>query len=1183
MIRSSMESLLAMAAMLGEVEMQRLLDALVVFGAALLLEAEKVTKERASMIWYLLYPFRGTTEPPKLNAKHPIRSGLTSYGTRVARHPIITLLISLAVASVLIYPIPFLYTSKFANGASSLPNHVWTSAQPFDGDSHTRPDVVMRSLWIHGSYMKALEPDVLQTALEIQNEILGSTLNFNPRRTSIGQQPTVNAMDQDLTTEMRDSFHAINGLSNSSWFFHSPLLYWGCSKENIASDHEIIQTVNNRSSQSTSVNVTLRHSIVFSGKRFENRRLVAADALVITLVHMLDSPVGRLWEKKAQEIAQRGSNQWRIIPPDPKSHESTLYEFRFQPLSLGDDVVLSILLIISLAYYYKNVRKMRALNSRAGLITATLVQLAVSTMSSFTICAILKIDLSKIPREYYTLVIFYLGSQNICKYIDNVIMTPSDRPTSFRIGEALGEKGHIPLASLAQNIGILWILSTAVYPPAAGFITFLVLALILDYFFLLTFFTAVLSIDVRRTELSDSLNRVSVQNDHFPQNRQPKRTWWDTILNGEAPASTRLAGTVVMVGTVFILDSHFVDGSLYETTKQVLRSMISHSQSPPPSNVSPLSVDIHQARTPTAWLRMQDHETAHEVIKVIKPHASRYIARVYDPIVFVMNGSDRTPNRSGVRLFLPAAYDFARNQFGTLVAFVLVLCAAVALLMHYLLWDESPEVDYEDRPDDDPLISVKTLTHGHSLDIALIKTSNDGIIVTVGLDRRIRVWDIRNKDFSIVYHHSSKNPFPVLALAIDRYSKWMAILSAKNQVLLWNIPEKRWGPEMSVDVKGRTPASFGFGHSKTGVIDPVLIIRHNGMMTELNMEANESKDLRVCHSPLVCVRPHFEKPTSQYPNPPLRIITSSKKGCVHVASLLETGWTSEGLDIREISDDREIRSVLPLPVLSSFLAVRDHTIDLIDIFTHRVTHTFETKQMKPESLRCFHSTRRRPQCGSVGLASLALVYTDAETGSCILQSYLPQRDGDTICFRDPFTPGSKTCCLWRETVENRFLIENPGEWRTLPIGYVVGVRKRESAAETKKTTGIDLALTSSPGLRRRGAPQGICSKKEPDVEDDVWEAWSISAKGDRSTTPLSDGLHGFEHLLVSGLGPMEIVGRKTIAVALGNVVKVVTVGHDRFDDFENDDDATFVGMPATSRKKKHGTPQRKRTNENEPI
>jgi hypothetical protein len=63
---------------------------------------------------------------------------------------VITLLISVAIATILIYPFPFLYTNNFANGSSNLPHHVWTAAQPFDGDANILQDVVMRSFWVHG-------------------------------------------------------------------------------------------------------------------------------------------------------------------------------------------------------------------------------------------------------------------------------------------------------------------------------------------------------------------------------------------------------------------------------------------------------------------------------------------------------------------------------------------------------------------------------------------------------------------------------------------------------------------------------------------------------------------------------------------------------------------------------------------------------------------------------------------------------------------------------------------------------------------------------------------------------------------------------------------------------------------------------------------------------------------------
>jgi hypothetical protein len=1016
--------------------------------------------------------------------------------------------------------------------------------------------------------MKALEHDVLQSALEIQDALLGPTVDFAPRRSS--NQLSFYDPFTDLTTDERDTLHAINGLTNSSWFFHSPLQYWSCSSDAIAQDKDIITTVNEHSHQSTSINVTLRHPMIFSGKRIENRHLVAADALVITLVHMLDSPVGRQWERKAEELALKNSGKWQMYPPEGRSLNPTLYEFRFQPLSNMDDFWLAVFYTGLTGYFLHSLRKLHAVKSRIGLTLAVFTQIAVTILSSFTVCAVLKIDLSHVPRAAYPAVIILIGLGNIFNLIYAVIMTPPQATSSVKIGEALGQTGHIALSSFAMNLILSWSLSKILGGPAiTAMCAFASIAIVFDLFYFLTFFTPILSVDIQRTELSDALSRASIRNGSSTNLQQTRKSWLRNFLDSNTPFSTRLAGPIVMMISMVVAQWHFFEN---ESWGQTLGRLFAIWATGPQisTSVSKLSADIHQAREPTAWLRLQDHESAHEVIRVIKPDSHSYIARVYDPLVFVLNGSDRTPNNGGVRRFLPAAYDLAEHQFWIFLLSVTIIVAAVALFLNYLLWNESSDADEEER-EDDPLLSIKTLNRGHSLDILHLTTSRDGVLATVGLDRWIRIWDVRKGIMSYIVQDFESNidPFPVLGIAIDNDSNWLAILSGKNQVYLWNIPERRWGPSMAVEMKGRAPLAFCFGYDKDEFINPLVVVRHNGLMSELHVESKENKEIRICRTPLVCVRQHFEKPVAGNPDPPPRIITSSKKGCVHIASQLEQGWISDEVRIPEPEDDKEILSIVPLPSLGSFLAVRKHSVDLIDIVSRNVTHTFKTLPMKKDSLRCFHSTRRRPQCGSVGLANLAIAYTCEVTGNVILQSYLPEREGDTICFRDPSTPGSKTCCLWRETVEHRFEVENPGQWEALQVGYLVGVRKRESvSAETSVRPPANI------GLRRRGSKsrpidEGVVS------EDEAWEVWSISARGLQVTSPLF-GYNERDHLLISELGPMKKVGKRSLAVVLGNIVKVITVGHENFDGESSNDDGAFVGMASVGRRKKL-VGQRKKT------
>lgn len=67
----------------------------------------------------------------------------------------------------------------------------------------------------------------------------------------------------------------------------------------------------------------------------------------------------------------------------------------------------------------------------------------------------------------------------------------------------------------------------------------------------------------------------------------------------------------------------------------------------------------------------------------------------------------------------------------------------------------------------------------------------------------------------------------------------------------------------------------------------------------------------------------------------------------------------------------------------------------------------------------------------------------------------------------------------------------------------------------------------------------------------------LSAKGERNTVTLStdeDSESSNGHLLVSSCGPIIRVGQRSIAVGMGNVVKIITVGHERFSIEENSDD-----------------------------
>lgn len=1110
------------------------------------------------MIWYLLYPFRGTTEAPVLAPSHPLRNGLARYGSYAASHVVTTLLVSVAVATMFIYPIPFLFTTDFINGASNLPHHAWTVAQPLPYGAAIHPDVMMRSIWVHSSYMQALDKSLLSSALDLQDQLLGSTESFNPSRARREDRLLPQDHDIDLSPLQRDAFHAINGLTNQSWFFHSPLQYWDCSKERILADPDILTTVNDRKNQSTSVNVTLRHSIVFSGKRFEERRLIAADALVITLVYLRDSPVGRQWERKAATIPEKIVNKWDVYPPDGRTSASQLYEFHFRPISRQDSVILTIAYGLTSLYFFMSLSKLRAFKSKFGLILTVVTQIAFSLMSSFTICAIFRTDLSRIPRAAYPLVVLAMSLENIFRLINSVILTPSEDSTSSRIGHAFGDTAYTAIASSMQNVIILTVLSRWVSPGVSEFCTFAAIAIVFDLFYLSTFFLSVLSVDVRRTELSDALAKASMRH-NWNTSETKTHSALDLVLRGKAAMSTRIAGTIIMLGFVLIAQWHFFeDETICHFLGRILRETV-HSETIM-SDDSSLD-GLHQARSPKSWLRLQDHETAHEIISIIKPSAHSYVARVYEPVVFVMKDSDRMPNVKEPTL-LPAAYDFFNHQLTRFLVIVIVVLAAVRLLTNYLLWEDDAGDDEHHHLNSDPLLSVKSFGGGHVLDIAMLAASPDGHVVSVGLDRLICIWDVRPGGINYVIADGEKNdevPFPVLAMAMDGDSEWLAILSS-YKVVLWNLKERRWGPTLPVDLYGQKPEAFFFTPSnQNDDIPRLVLVRRNGTLTEFAPHLGEGEDFGVCRSPLTCVQPLVEKGKQSSPAK-VSVVTASRRGCVHTAIREPSAWKSRGVELEGL-DGHAVHQVVPLPSLGLFLIAGANRVHLVNMEDHTLIHTFQTENMGPRSLQSAHSPRQSAQTGSGGLTWLTLCYTEAETGDCIIHSYAPPEDSDFICFDSSAVPISRGWCSWDSAEETKRHVENPGTWDIVSDGSVVGVRqkswqRRGVTAESRRR---------ADGLRHR-SPRKETSR-------DVfgrWEVWTVSQLSRMRTDETRQLFQDDEksgHLMVSELGPMIRVGQRSVAFSFGNVVKLMTVGgHERFDVGAGDTDREHLNMGSRRRK-----------------
>ncbi|KAL6911063.1 sterol-sensing domain of SREBP cleavage-activation domain-containing protein [Trichoderma evansii] len=1085
------------------------------------------------MIWYLLYPLRGTTEAPVLAPSHPFRRAVARYGRHASRNAIRTLLASAGVASLLIYPVPFLYTTDFIIAASNLPHHVWTAAQPLRYDAAITPDIIMRSIWIHSSYMQALSPDVLLSALELQDELLGTTQDFGPGRYS--GLPPPDDPNAPLSPAQRDALHVVNGLTDQSWAFQSPLLYWNCSRERILADEDILATVNDKKNQSTPANITLRHSIVFSGKRFEDRRLLAADALVITLLYRSASPVGRQWENVALSLPSKVGDKWDIYPANGQVSGNQLYEFKFRPITAQDSIIFAVAYAVALLYFLINLTKLRAIKSKIGLIVTVIAQIFLSIVSSLTVCAFLNLDLSRIPRAAYPLIVLIMSLEHILRLMNALIRTPSEDSTSNRIGYAFGEIAPAALAISTQNCAILIALSRVVSPGVSEFCIFAAVAVVLDTFYLSTFFLSVLSVDVRRMELGDALAKESMRRNRNA-NYNRNSSWVKRILQGKVALSTRVAGTIVVLCFVFIAQSHFFgDGDISRRLSQLYGGKNLEPGLSSPSRTSLLK-EIHQARSPTSWLLLQDHDAAHEIIRIMKPSAYSYIARVYEPLVFVKKGSNRVP-RMKESILSPAVLDFINHQLAALVCIDVLVVFLLRRLTAYLLPDDKAKREGLGDPGEEPSLEVKTLSGGHSLDIAMLAYSSGGYAVSVGLDRKICLWDLNNENRCFTISDTERDiriKFPVLALAIDEDSDWLAILSS-DAVTFWNIATNVLGPIVATETYNQKPTAFFLEPNASSDIPRPAVVWKNGAVLDIEPASGKSREFILC-SGLTCAR-QLTSIAGEHHRPNVFLIATSRNGDIHIVERIGLSWGEQKVFTGKLASD-EIHQVVPLSPLPYFLASSKSDVHLINLNDGSTAWRFSIENLRPRSLDCAFSCHRASNALSIGLKSFTLSYQALDSGDGILHSFTPHEDDDAIFLQNYGNDRAISgWCGWFEAVQTKKRIDNPGVWRILHDGSAIGLRRRpRTELRNRQQQAISSVRNRLPNAKSQKVGAFNC-----------WELWR-AASGDRQDideiTPLFASDEDPEQMIVCEPGPGVKFGESSVAFAFGNVIKLATLsGH----------------------------------------
>ncbi|KAK5005598.1 hypothetical protein LTR28_007513 [Elasticomyces elasticus] len=207
------------------------------------------------------------------------------------------------------------------------------------------------------------------------------------------------------------------------------------------------------------------------------------------------------------------------------------------------------------------------------------------------------------------------------------------------------------------------------------------------------------------------------------------------------------------------------------------------------ANLSALP-SINQTASPIEWLQMQDHNTAREVINMVLPDARRLMLRIFDPVVFVRTGADRTVTPVLNRDWPTVLRDFALQHCYPFAVVVVFVVAFVTVLMNFLLWDDNAD------------------------DAAFLARLS--------------------------------------ACAVDDTSRWAAVCTATGQTLFWDIANRSLLRSVSLELEKQDLLLFEFinGHGKDRQSPQLVLVTPNGQFVAIDAGSSSADATQQGFAPL---------------------------------------------------------------------------------------------------------------------------------------------------------------------------------------------------------------------------------------------------------------------------------------------------------------------------------------------
>ncbi|KAJ3919801.1 sterol regulatory element binding protein cleavage-activating protein [Lentinula edodes] len=725
------------------------------------------------------------------------------FGLHCATHQIRIILVSCVVITSLFYPALALYSSQTKSIS------IFDALISPNISVHAQQD--LSDLWSGHDSLRSLEDAVSRARCGVGRTVRVERLlvqsSFSGDNSALNQGILLSTLKfEHKLEELLQSSRQLNCLqkADGKCFALSPLEFWAHDRDMLLTDSNILDKLG--PSKSVVIDgITVTPDMVLAG-RSDEPTFDFANFLALTYFFpqsgCFSTSEHSAWLQAVKAAAgQEAESVTLAQEPSIIALELGTYNGRS---------AISVFLYLSyasfFAYVFWSMRQMNSVHSRVGIVFTAMVEIAVSTITSLSVCALVGFKVTMVPWELLPIVIVFVGAENMFNLVDVVGRTSVTLTVKQRIAEGLSRAGTSNTLKVVSYNAILGVIAVFSIGSIRQFCVFAIVVLVAHWFLAHTFFLAVLSIDMQRLELEELLRQdsgsvplASSAPENVPSVKS-KSTWRYLSITARKLLSGRATKNLSLVLLLAIT------ATLYYATM-------------PPSSASDALINSPAAprgalfRNSDKTSQIEDMSSDVRIWKLLNPNDAALHLRIEPPtfLTFRPNTGNHHPNSAGEHKSPRSLARTLRSIFWLLKIMVLPIAATTFLLWLlclYLLKDaelldaQQNRAEAQSSPSNEDStaleqhVSFSTLPRAFSSDVELIATSSDGrVAVSVGFHNEVVIWrtdssryfSIDTSDIILQSPTSSSFRSTLTTVAMNDSGDYCAVGTGAGVIAVWDI------------------------------------------------------------------------------------------------------------------------------------------------------------------------------------------------------------------------------------------------------------------------------------------------------------------------------------------------------------------------------------------------------------